>query len=102
VLGAIAAAFPDIDFAGFLVDPLAFLAHWHQGPTHSLVLLPLWAAALGSAFAALAKRRPALAEAALVSAMGLATHIATDVITPMARPSFIRCRRARSVWEPLS
>jgi inner membrane protein len=41
LLGGIAAAFPDVDFIGFLIDPLRFLAYWHQGPTHSLLLLPL-------------------------------------------------------------
>lgn len=80
-LGALGAAFPDIDFAGFLVDPLAFLAEWHQGPTHSLVLLPLWAAALGGGFAALTRRTPPDAETILVCALGLASHIVTDAIT---------------------
>lgn len=80
-LGAIAAAFPDVDFAGFLLDPLVFLAAWHQGPTHSLVLLPLWAAALAGAFAALKNRTPDFIEAVLVCALGLASHIASDAIT---------------------
>ena len=50
LLGGVAAAFPDVDFIGFLVDPLRFLAYWHQGPTHSLLLLPLWAVLLGALF----------------------------------------------------
>lgn len=80
-IAALAAAAPDLDFAGFLIDPLVFLADWHQGPTHSLVLLPLWALAIGGGFAALTRRMPALAEAALASALGLASHIAADAIT---------------------
>lgn len=80
-LGSIAGAFPDLDFAAFPLDPLAFLADWHQAPTHSLVLAPLWAAAIGGAFAAVTKRRAAFAQAALVAALGLASHIATDAIT---------------------
>jgi inner membrane protein len=81
LLGGVAAAFPDIDFVGFLVDPLNFLADWHQGPTHSLVLLPLWAVLIGGVFTAVVRRRSVFAEAAIVSGLGLATHIASDVIT---------------------
>ncbi|HEU0203337.1 MAG TPA: metal-dependent hydrolase [Burkholderiaceae bacterium] len=81
LLGSVAAAFPDIDFAGFLVNPLVFLADWHQGPTHSLVLLPLWAVLIGGLFSALADRRSAFAEAVLVSGLALASHIASDLIT---------------------
>jgi inner membrane protein len=81
VLGAAAAAFPDIDFVGFLVNPLIFLADWHQGPTHSLVLLPLWAALIAALFVGLMKRWNAFAEALLVSSLGLASHILADLIT---------------------
>jgi inner membrane protein len=81
LLGGIAAALPDIDFAGFLVDPLNFLADWHQGPTHSVVLLPLWAVLIGGVFTALAHRRSAFADAVFVSGLGLASHIASDLIT---------------------
>lgn len=81
LLGGAAAAFPDADFVGFLVDPLRFLDHWHQGPTHSLVLLPIWAALLGALFCAATRRWRALGEAVVVSSIGLATHIALDVIT---------------------
>jgi inner membrane protein len=80
-LGALAGAFPDVDFAGFLLDPLAFLADWHQAPTHSLVLLPLRAMLAGGVFAAVVRRASAFPTAALVSALAIATHIASDVIT---------------------
>ena len=39
---AVAGAFPDIDYLLILYDPMGFL-NLHRGPTHSLVLLPLWA-----------------------------------------------------------
>ena len=81
LLGGTAAIFPDSDFAGFLIDPLSFLTDWHQGPTHSIVLLPLWAMLIGGVFAAAARRRSAFAEATRVSALGLASHIAADLIT---------------------
>ena len=81
LLGGAAAAFPDVDFVGFLVDPLRFLAYWHQGPTHSLVLLPLWAVLLGAAYCGVTRRWQAFGEAAAVSGLGLASHIVLDVIT---------------------
>ena len=81
LLGGLAAAFPDIDFIGFPVDPLRFLAHWHQGPTHSLLLLPLWALLLATAYCAVARRRQAFGEALGVCSLGLATHLVLDTIT---------------------
>ncbi|MEW8393462.1 MAG: metal-dependent hydrolase [Candidatus Thiodiazotropha sp.] len=41
-----AAAFPDIDYLGFWIDPLLFLADWHRTATHSLLLMPFWAGLL--------------------------------------------------------
>jgi inner membrane protein len=81
MLGAAAAAFPDIDFIGFLINPLVFLADWHQGPTHSVVLLPLWAVLIAAIFVGLTKRRAAFPEVVLVAGLGLASHIVSDVIT---------------------
>lgn len=81
LLGALAAVFPDSDFAGFLVDPLRFLADWHQGPTHSLLLLPVWALLIGGVFAAAIRRRSVFMIAACVSALGLLSHVAADLIT---------------------
>lgn len=81
LLGAVAAMLPDIDFIGFLINLLVFLADWHQGPTHSLILLPLWALLIGGAYAALRRQRGVIIGAVLVSALGLASHIAADLIT---------------------
>jgi inner membrane protein len=81
LLGASAAAFPDVDFAAFLVDPLRFLADWHQAPTHSVVLLPVWAAAIGGLYVTVTGRRTLLGAAVLVSAIALASHIVSDLIT---------------------
>lgn len=80
-LGAAAGAFPDIDFLGFLWHPLVFLADWHQGPTHSLLLLPVWAALLAVGFAWATGKRAALVEAGLVAGLAIASHIASDLIT---------------------
>ena len=81
LLGATAALWPDIDFLAFAVDPLRYLADWHQGPTHSLLLLPLWSLLIAAVFVVLTRRREAFSEAVWVSALGLATHIAADAIT---------------------
>lgn len=81
LLGAGAATFPDIDFLGFPIDPLVFLADWHQGPTHSLVLLPLWALLLAGSFVAVIRRRGVFFEATLICVLALASHIASDSIT---------------------
>ncbi len=81
VAGALAAAFPDIDYLSFWIDPLTFLADWHRGPTHSIVLLPVWALSLGLVFAVLGGLRAHWRELVAVCALALASHIASDVIT---------------------
>jgi len=85
LLGAAAGAFPDLDFVGFLWHPLRFLADGHQGPTHSLLLLPLWALAIAAVAAALlappARRRAVFADAYLAVVAALVVHLAADLIT---------------------
>lgn len=86
--GGLGATFPDADFLAFALDPLRFLADWHQGPTHSLVLLPLWAVLLGGAFALRVGRRGVFPHAAALAALGLASHIASDAITAFGTAVF--------------
>ncbi|WP_354685000.1 metal-dependent hydrolase [Cupriavidus necator] len=82
LLGAAAGAFPDADFLGFLIHPLRFLAQWHQGPTHSLLLLlPVWAGLLTAVCCLLVRRRTVWREALAIGCVGLASHIALDLIT---------------------
>lgn len=81
LLSTAAAAFPDVDFVAFPLNPMRFLADWLQGPTHSLLLLPLWSLLLGGIFVLATRQRAAFAEAVWVSALGLASHIAADIIT---------------------
>jgi len=40
LVGGLAAAFPDLDYLSFWIDPLRFLADWHRGPTHSQLMPP--------------------------------------------------------------
>ena len=81
LLGGTAAVFPDLDFIAFPFNPLQFLSDWHQGPTHSLLLLPLWSLLIAGAFVWVGRRRGVFAAAFLISVLGLASHIASDVIT---------------------
>lgn len=82
--GAVAAAFPDIDFLLGFVSELTYL-RGHRGVTHSLILLPLWGALLAWLFARLGRRRggdgPDWRAFYAIACGGLAIHIAGDLIT---------------------
>jgi inner membrane protein len=78
--GFLACAAPDLDIVFRLFGPITYLEN-HRGVTHSLVLVPLWALLLSWILAA-ALREPRGWRALYgVTAMGLALHIAGDVIT---------------------
>ena len=79
--GGLSAVFPDIDYLTFWFDPLSFLSEWHRGPTHSLVLLPLWAALLGLLWSRVFDRPEARRQLILLAALALVCHVLTDVIT---------------------
>lgn len=79
-VGFLAAAFPDSDFALLFLDPLTYLTT-HRGVTHSIVMLPLWAALLAAAFMYLARRKYPWRAFVGVCALGIGAHIAGDVIT---------------------
>ena len=79
-IGALAAAFPDIDFVTSWMSPLAYLYH-HRGVTHSLLMLPLWTILLAWIFALIWRGGPRWQAYAPVVAMSLAAHIAGDWIT---------------------
>jgi inner membrane protein len=72
---------PDLDFVATYISPLSYLFH-HRGVTHSLVMLPLWAVLLGALWSWLHARNLRLwRDYAGIFAMGIALHIAGDVIT---------------------
>jgi inner membrane protein len=88
----LAGAFPDIDYALSLVDPLLYL-NLHQGLTHSLVLMPLWAAPL----ARLAARwygRP-WRDLYAAAVLGILAHIAADLCTAYGTQAFAPLSFAR-------
>lgn len=78
--GFAAAAFPDVDLALRLIDTLTYL-NWHQGPTHSLILLPLWTWLLAWLFSWFNRRRYAWQLFVLPVCLGIAIHIVGDLIT---------------------
>lgn len=78
--GFLAAAFPDCDFALRLIDTLTYL-NWHQGLTHSLLLAPAWAWVLAHLFSRATRRRYAPAAFFGVAVLGIAVHIAGDLLT---------------------
>ena len=82
--GALAAAFPDLDFVLGYVSELAYL-RGHRGVTHSLLLWPAWALLLAWACAALARRagQPAARwrDFYAIACAGVLIHIAGDLIT---------------------
>ena len=78
--GFAAAAFPDLDLVLRLIDTLTYL-NWHQGPTHSLVLLPVWAWLLAWLFSRLNRGHYAWQSFYRPACLGIAIHIAGDLIT---------------------
>lgn len=78
--GFTAAAFPDIDFALRLIDTLTYL-NWHQGPTHSMILLPLWTWLLAWLFSWFSRGRYDWKLFVLPTCLGIAIHIVGDLIT---------------------
>jgi len=80
IVGAGAAAFPDIDIVLRLFGDLTYLLG-HRGVTHSLVMLPLWSLLIGGIFALLFRRHDAWRRYSWLAAGGIAIHIAGDWIT---------------------
>lgn len=80
IAGFAAAAFPDVDLILRLIDTLTYL-NWHQGPTHSLILLPLWAWLLARLFSWLTHERYTWKLFYRPACLGLSIHIAGDLIT---------------------
>jgi len=98
LVGAMAAAFPDIDFVAGYVSSVFYLQH-HRGITHSLMLLPLWAL-LMSWLSVLIWRRDRSWRAYFgVAAMGVGIHILGDLITSYGTMIFAPFSDARFAWD---
>ena len=101
---AVGSVFPDIDvFAGPLLrNPLA-LMEWHRNITHSLVLLPVWAAILAAVSLPLARRlhneSPPFAKLFVIYAVGLATHVFLDLLTSFGIMVWSPLQYSRPAWD---
>lgn len=98
VIGGLAAAFPDLDFLTTYLSPLAYLYH-HRGITHSLLMLPLWAVALGGLSALVCRDRARWRTYAGIFAAGIAIHIVGDLITNFGTMIFAPLSDARHAWS---
>lgn len=78
--GFAAAAFPDIDIITRLFGTLTYL-DMHRGITHSILFLPFWAYLLAIIFSKLSRNKYHWKDFYLISLIGIASHIAGDLIT---------------------
>jgi inner membrane protein len=79
--GAVAGAFPDIDYIASWVDPVIYLTLWHRSITHSFVMLPLWALLAGVTLSFLFRQRREWRYLSMLAGVSLLSHIASDLIT---------------------
>jgi len=80
ITGSIAATFPDIDFALRLVDTITYL-NQHQGLSHSLLMMPVWALLLSWLMVVVSRGRYRWSAFFVPALLGLSIHIAADLIT---------------------
>ncbi len=80
LVGFFSSAFPDIDYLITWIDPLVYL-NLHQGWTHSLILLPVWALLVSAVLWPLAGKALGARKLFVLSAAGITIHILGDVIT---------------------
>jgi inner membrane protein len=78
--GFFACAAPDLDIVFALAGPIPYL-ELHRGPTHSLVLLPFWALVYSWILAKILRDPRGWKALYGITAMGLALHVAGDLIT---------------------
>jgi len=95
--GFFACAAPDLDFVLGLVSPLLYLEQ-HRGPTHSLLLLPLWALLYAWILAKLLREPRGWRALYGVTAMALGLHIVGDLITSFGTIVFAPVSDARYAW----
>ena len=86
-LGALAAAFPDIDVVVSGLSPLAYLYH-HRGVTHSWVMLAVWALVLEWLCSRVWRGEPGWRAYVGIIAWGIAAHIVGDWITSFGTMMF--------------
>ncbi|MDA1117491.1 MAG: metal-dependent hydrolase [Proteobacteria bacterium] len=95
--GFFAAAAPDLDFVLAFVSPLVYLEQ-HRGPTHSVLLLPLWALLFSWVLAKILREARGWRALYGVTALGLGAHILGDLITSFGTIIFAPVSDARFAW----
>ena len=95
--GFFAAAAPDLDFVLAFVSPVFYLEQ-HRGPTHSVLLLPLWALLLAWLLAKILREPRGWRALYGVSAPALGAHILGDLITGFGTIIFAPLSDARYAW----
>lgn len=95
--GFFAAAAPDLDFVLAFVSPLFYLEQ-HRGPTHSVLLLPLWALLLSWLLAKMLREPRGWRALYGVTALSLGAHILGDLITSFGTIIFAPVSDVRYAW----
>jgi len=95
--GFFAAAAPDLDFVLGFFSPLLYLEQ-HRGPTHSILLLPLWALPLSWLLAKILREQRGWGALYGVTALGLGAHILGDLITSFGTIILAPFSDARFGW----
>jgi inner membrane protein len=95
--GFFACAAPDLDFVLGFVSPLVYL-EYHRGPTHSVLLLPLWALLLSWVLAKILREPRGWKALYGVCALSLGGHIVGDLITSFGTIVFSPLSDARFAW----
>lgn len=79
---ALAAVIPDLDYVLFWLNPYLFITDWHRGPSHSLLMLPLWAGVIAAIYRRFSHDRSiTLVRVYLFCCLGLLSHIIFDLVT---------------------
>jgi len=95
--GFFACAAPDLDFVLAFASPVLYLEQ-HRGPTHSVLLLPLWALLLSWVLAKILREPRGWRALYGVSALSLGAHILGDLITGFGTLIFAPLSDARYAW----
>jgi len=95
--GFFAAVAPDLDFILGFFSPLLYLEQ-HRGPTHSILLLPLWALPLSWLLAKILREQRGWRKLYGVTALGLGAHILGDLITSFGTIILAPFSDARFGW----
>jgi inner membrane protein len=95
--GFFACAAPDLDFVLAFISPVLYLEQ-HRGPTHSLLLLPVWALALSWVLANILREPRSWRALYGVCALALGAHILADLITSFGTIVFSPFSHERYAW----